>query len=661
MPVFATGALLTLLMGALCLWPPPLAVFLDGKIYDSFMRSTRRPANTGSVTIVDLDEASLEKIGQWPWPRYRVARLLLKIREAGAAAVGLDMVFAEPDRTSLNSLSGEIRRDLGAGMALAGIPPDALDTDRALAQALSGVPAVLGYQFDFGSPRGRSCVLHPLRAAIRSDGGEDESMGLFDAPGVVCNLPVLSRAAGSSGFFNVTPDSDGMLRRVPLVIRHKGALYPSLALAVYLRARGGDAVLEAGPEGIEALRISGRSIPLDRRGNLVVNYRGRRKVFTHVSAASVLDGTADPAALSGKIAILGTTAAGLHEIRTTPLEAAQPGAEIHATVIDNLLAEDPIAQPRWARGLQIFLVVVPGFLMTALLARARALWGLVAVVPATGGVWLGAWWLLAGHRVFLSPLMPAATLALVFSLLTSLRYHQADREMRERTRKLALTQDAVIQSLAALAETRHHETGGHIQRTRRYMRILAMRLRNHPRFSGYMDDAAVDLLFRLAPLHDIGKVGVRDHILLKPSPLTPEEFEEMKKHTVYGSETIRQAQNFLGEDSFLQVADEIALSHHERWDGTGYPRGLREDEIPIPGRLMSVADAYDAIISARGYKPAMPHEEAVRILRDESGTHFDPDVVDAFLDTQEEFRQVADRFGGEVVEPEPPAGFRGRY
>jgi len=486
-------------------------------------------------------------------------------------------------------------------------------------------------------------------------------MGLFDAPGVVCNLPVLSRAAGSSGFFNVTPDADGMLRRVPLVIRHKGALYPSLALAVYLRARGGDAVLEAGPEGIEALRLSGRSIPLDRRGNLVVNYRGRRNVFTHVSAASVLDGTADPSALSGRIAILGTTAAGLHEIRTTPLEAAQPGAEIHATVIDNLLAADPIALPRWARGLQIFLVIIPGFLMSALLARARAVWGLVAVVPSIGGVWLGAWWLLADHRVFLSPLMPAAALALVFTLLTSLRYHQADREMRERTRKLALTQDAVIQSLAALAETRHHETGGHIQRTRRYMRILAMRLRNHPRFSGYMDDAAVDLLFRLAPLHDIGKVGVRDNILLKPSPLTSEEFEEMKKHTVYGSETIRQAQNFLGEDSFLQVADEIALNHHERWDGTGYPRGLREDEIPIPGRLMSVADAYDAIISARGYKPALPHEEAVRILRDERGTHFDPDVVDAFLETQEDFRQVADRFGGEIVEPEPPAGFRGRY
>lgn len=642
-------------MGALSIWPPPLAVFLEGKIYDSFMRYTHRPPATGSVSLVDLDETSLARLGQWPWPRYRVARLLGKIREAGAAAVGLDMVFAEPDRTSLRSLSGEIRRDLGADIVLKGLPPEALDTDRALADALAGGPFVLGYQFDFDGVRGESCVLHPLRGAVRSNGRTGNTAGPFDAPGVICNLPALARAAGASGFFNVTPDPDGVLRRVPLVIRHGGVLYPSLALAVYLRARGGDALLETGPDGIEAMRLDGRSIPLDRRGNLLVNYRGRRRAFPHVSAASILDGTADPAALKGKIVILGTTAAGLHEIRTTPLEAAQPGAEIHATVIDDLLAGDPIAQPPWARGLQITLVLVPGFLMTALLARSRAIWGVAAILPSAALVWYGSYRLLAHHQVFLSPLMPVATLALVFTLLTSLRYLQADREMRERTRKLALTQDAIIQSLAALAETRHHETGGHIQRTRHYMKVLAMRLRDHPRFRHYLDAATVDLLFRLAPLHDIGKVGIRDQILLKPGRLTPEEFEEMKQHTLYGSETIRQAQNFLGEDSFLQTADEIALNHHERWDGAGYPRGLREEEIPIPGRFMALADAYDAIISLRGYKPALPHEEAVRIIGERRGTHFDPDVVDAFLEDREEFRRIADRFAGAGVEPEPPA------
>lgn len=660
LPILLIGIMLTLLGGTICLWPPSLAVFLEGKVYDSFLRLAPRRPVSGQVTVVDLDEESLEKLGQWPWPRYRVASLLGRIMEGGAAAVGLDMVFAEPDRTSLRLLSEEIRRDLGMSIGLSGLPFEALDTDLALAEIIASGPFVLGYQFDFDATRGERCVLHPLRAAVRSADASDGLADLFDAPGVVCNLAILAQAAGSSGFFNVTPDPDGVLRRVPLVIRHRGLLYPSLALSVYQQAHGGDAILETGPEGILALRLERRSIPLDRRGNLLVNYRGRRHVFPHVSAASILDGTADPSVLTGKMVLLGTTAAGLKEIRTTPLEAAQPGVEIHATVIDNLLAGDPIARPPWARGLQILLVVVFGFLLSGLLSRARAIWGLAAVIPSTAGIWFGSHWLLVNRQVFLPPFVPVATLLFVFTLLTSLRFLQADREVRERTRKLALTQDAIIQSLGALAETRHHETGGHIQRTRHYMRILAMRLKDHPRFRHYLTGDMVDLLYRLAPLHDIGKVGVRDQILLKPERLTQEEFEEMKRHTLYGSETIRLAKSFLGEDSFLQVADEIALNHHEWWDGTGYPRGLKEEEIPIPGRLMAVADVYDAIISVRGYDPAYPHEEAVRILWEKQGTQFDPDVVNAFLQDEEEFRKIAARFAGSGVEPEPPSGIQAR-
>ncbi|HEY5577654.1 MAG TPA: HD domain-containing phosphohydrolase, partial [Deferrimonas sp.] len=251
-------------------------------------------------------------------------------------------------------------------------------------------------------------------------------------------------------------------------------------------------------------------------------------------------------------------------------------------------------------------------------------------------------------------LLPMVTLTVVFTVLASMRFLRADREVRERTRKLALTQDAIIQSLAALTETRHHETGGHIQRTRHYVRVLAGRLQAHPGFRNRLDDATVDLLFRLAPLHDIGKVGVRDRILLKPDQLTAEEYEEMKRHTLYGSETIRLAKRMMGEDAFFQLADDLVLNHHERWDGTGYPNGLREEAIPLPGRLMAVADAYDAIISPRVYKPAQIHEEAVRIMSEKRGTYFDPDVVDAFLEINEEFRGIAARFVGAGVEPELP-------
>jgi len=640
----------------LSLWPPTLVDSLEGKIYDSFLRSAPRHAAPGPITIVDLDEASLERLGQWPWPRYRIAHLLDRIREDGAAAVGLDMVFAEPDRMSLEPLSVEILRDLGIRIDLAGFPGEALDTDRAFAAALARGPFVLGYQFDFETERGNACVLQPFRAAVLSGGGTGEADGLYDARGVVCNLPALSKAAGASGFINATPDPDGVLRRVPLVIRHKGVLYPNLAVALYQRARGGDAVIETGPEGVTGLLLGGRRIPLDRHGNMMVNFRGPRRTFPHLSAAAVLDGTADKARMNGRIVLLGTTATGLMDIRTTPLERVQPGVEIQANLLDNLLSGDPIAEPLSARVARVLLVLVPGFLLAGLLARSSAAWGLALILPTAAGIWLGSWGLLAYRQVFLPPLLPVVTLTVVFTVLTSMRFLRADREVRERTRKLALTQDAIIQSLAALTETRHHETGGHIQRTRHYIRVLAGRLQARPGFRDRLDDATVDLLFRLAPLHDIGKVGVRDRILLKPDRLTPEEYEEMKRHTIYGSETIRLAKRMMGEDAFFQIADDIVLNHHERWDGSGYPNGLREESIPLPGRLMAVADAYDAIISARVYKPALVHEEAVRIMSEKRGTYFDPDVVDAFLEVREEFRGIAARFAGAGVEPELPPG-----
>ena len=656
LPLLVTGALLTLLGGAVCLWPPPLADYIEGKIYDSFLRSAPRSPAPGPIAIVDIDEASLERLGQWPWPRYRIARLLERIREGGAVAVGLDMVFAEPDRTALTPLPGTILRDLGSEIDLAGFPQEALDPDRDLAATLAADNAfVLGYQFDFEAERGDARILHPLRAAVHAGDGMGGADGLFDARGVVSNLPGLSKAAGSSGFFNAIPDPDGVLRRVPLVVRHKGKLYPNLALALYLKARGGDALLDTRPEEV-ALRLDGKRIPLDAKGRLLVNFRGPRRTFPHLSASAVLEGAADPVLLKGKIVLVGTTAAGLKDIRTTPLEAAQPGVEIHANVLDNLLSGDPIAEPLWVRVVRALLVLVPGLLLTGLLARSSAAWGLALIVPSAAGIWLESWALLGYRQVFLPPLIPVATLAVIFMVLTSMRFVKADREVRERTRKLALMQDAIIQSLAALTETRHHETGGHIQRTRHYIRVLASRLQEHPRFRNHLDDDAVDLLFRLAPLHDIGKVGVRDRILLKPGLLTPEEYEEMKRHTLYGSETIRLAKRLMGEDAFFQFADDLVLNHHEHWDGTGYPGGLREESIPFPGRLMALADAYDAIISSRVYKQAQSHEEAVRMLSGKRGTYFDPDVVDAFLAIHAQFREIAARFGGAGSEPELPPG-----
>jgi putative two-component system response regulator len=219
--------------------------------------------------------------------------------------------------------------------------------------------------------------------------------------------------------------------------------------------------------------------------------------------------------------------------------------------------------------------------------------------------------------------------------------HLLEEKVRERTEELGRTKDVAIYCMASLAETRDAETGKHILRTQNYVRLLAQGLRACPRFSAYLNDDVIDMLYKTSPLHDIGKVGVPDHILLKPGKLTPDEWEEMKLHTVYGHDALLRAEQELGTTDFLQMAREIAYSHHERWDGSGYPCGLKGDAIPVSGRLMAVADVYDALISHRVYKGPMPHADAVEIIRQDSGSHFDPDVVEQFISQQDAFKRIA--------------------
>ena len=220
-----------------------------------------------------------------------------------------------------------------------------------------------------------------------------------------------------------------------------------------------------------------------------------------------------------------------------------------------------------------------------------------------------------------------------------------EEEVEKRTRENLAIQDLTILALASLAETRDLETGNHIRRTQHYVRILAEKLKHHPRFGYHLTDENIEMLFKSAPLHDIGKVGIPDHILLKKGPLTPEERDVMKTHTTLGRAAIQAAEDQLGMPvDFLAMAKEIALCHQEKWDGTGYPEGLKGEDIPVSARLMALADVYDALISKRNYKPPMTHEKAAEIIRQGRGTHFDPDVVDAFDATQNEFNAVAARF-----------------
>ncbi|WP_051261832.1 HD domain-containing phosphohydrolase [Desulfovibrio inopinatus] len=216
--------------------------------------------------------------------------------------------------------------------------------------------------------------------------------------------------------------------------------------------------------------------------------------------------------------------------------------------------------------------------------------------------------------------------------------------LQVRTAELHRTQDITIITLAALAESRDSETSGHILRTQYYVKAIAEHLRCSSRYADFLNEKTIEQLYKSSPLHDIGKVGVSDRILLKPGRLTFEEFEEIKQHTSYGRDAIARTEKYIQGNSLLRFAKEIAYTHHERFDGTGYPQGLKGDEIPLSGRIMALADVFDALISRRVYKPAFPFIEAKKIIVEGRGEQFDPDIVDAFLALQDRFRQIAFEF-----------------
>jgi putative two-component system response regulator len=223
--------------------------------------------------------------------------------------------------------------------------------------------------------------------------------------------------------------------------------------------------------------------------------------------------------------------------------------------------------------------------------------------------------------------------------------HYLEAEVSRRTKEIALIQEVSIMAMAALAETRDSETGYHIQRTKLYVKELCNQLRNDSKYAELLSQQTVDLLVASTPLHDIGKVGIPDSILLKPGKLTPEEFEIMKTHTTLGRDAILKAELLMNRmETFLQYPKEIAYSHHEKWNGSGYPQGLSGENIPLSARIIALADVYDALISKRVYKMPYTHMESVEIIKKGSGEHFDPEIVKAFLKVHETFNEIAEMY-----------------
>jgi response regulator RpfG family c-di-GMP phosphodiesterase len=283
--------------------------------------------------------------------------------------------------------------------------------------------------------------------------------------------------------------------------------------------------------------------------------------------------------------------------------------------------------------LETLAVVVPGLAAAMLVAGLGIAWGLIGTAAGVAALWWGTVWLLSARGVFISPLSPTIGIVAALAVMTiakgTVERGRADRAGHEKT----AAQRLMVQALLSLTEVRDAETGRHSRRTQQYARLLAEQLATQPDFRVYLNPERIDLLSSLAPLHDIGKVGVPDRVLNKPGALTPEELVEMRKHPAHGRDVILKAEARVGvrDDATLEMAKDIVYTHHERWDGAGYPQGLRGTAIPVAGRVMALVDVYDAVRARTLYRKCLPHDDTVDLIVGGKGTHFDPAVVDAFL------------------------------
>jgi adenylate cyclase len=525
--------------------------------------------------------------------------------------------------------------------------------DQTFAETLRDGRAVLGYGLTFDATSGNyaRCALHPFPIAV-VERGEVEASPFFRATDAVCSLPALAAAAGSSGFLNAAPDRDGILRRAPVLAELDGRIYPSLALAAFAALHGAhDAVLDVSNVNSTSLSLAGRRVPLDGKGNLLVRFRGRKRTFPYVSAADVLDGHIDGAQLRGNIALIGTTALGTREVVATPVDTLFVGVEVQATIADNLLQADFVRRPQDQGVLECGVTLAVGLLVGLAIATYGVMLGAALVAGGLVAFWIAAVWLLASRGVFVSALFPTlgwvasyATVSLASFIVERRRANSADHD-RVAARTL------MIQAMLSLTEVRDAETGLHSRRTQRYTKVLAQELSTHPRFRDYLTPERIDMLASLAPLHDIGKVGVPDSVLNKPGALTADELAEMRRHPIYGRDVILKAEAnaVVRDDDVLSLAKAIVYTHHEKWDGTGYPQGLQGESIPIPGRIVAVVDVYDASTTRTLYRAPSTHEKALAFIVSGKGTHFDPDVIDAFVKVAPRFKALSVEAANESI------------
>ncbi|MDN5088366.1 CHASE2 domain-containing protein [Aliarcobacter butzleri] len=407
---FILSLSLSIFLSAIYIFFPSLPDSLDNRLRDYLFTIRGELPHNQNVVIVDIDETSIKSLGQWPWSRDKLAKILENLTLANVGIVGLDIVFAEEDRTSPHKILQDLKI----------YKKDVPNYDLEFANIVENSPVILGYQFDLVKKDNVNAKVPQIPAIfIEKDKPQDKSY-LIEAYNTILNIPQIQDRAYSSGFFNNIPDDTGIIRSVPLVISYDDTIYPSLALEVIRVINGTQkVVVQYDENGISNIVLDDISIPTDRYGRMLINFRGAERSFKYISAIDIYNNSFDKSEIDGKIVLIGTSAAGLFDLRATPFDSIFPGVEVHANIIDNILMQDFIYKASWLDGANILIIFVLSIIVV-MLTTYTTFWlnPIIFLSFSTSYLFL-VYNLLFDYGIVLNILFPIATV-LIASIMTTL-------------------------------------------------------------------------------------------------------------------------------------------------------------------------------------------------------------------------------------------------
>lgn len=605
---------------------------------------------SSNILILDIDNKSIKSLGQWPWPRYKIASLLTRISKDKPTAVAFDIVFPERDQTSLTTIKTNFTRDFGLVLNTVGIPDVLKNNDAYFASSLKTNPTIGSFTYSKISPTlvQNTQTPKPLNQTLKDIDftGSKVKTREVKLESISDNIDILASSLTAVSFSNITLNHDSIATTVPSFIKADNIVYPNLALAVSLIASKAKEINISSDFIGNYITFADRKIRLDDKGEIRINYAQNIDIPRY-SISDFINQDYPNNFFTDKIIFIGASAGGTGQYALSPL-GLLPTTNIQALLTENLLSGQTIGTFKSFRLYSLISLIIICLFITWVCHRFSAIKTII-IYCLVNTVFIITCYLLFSLQAIYMPIASCLLLGFVyFAGIFSMKLFEQNK-LFSYLESYSKQQQIALETMACVAESRSDETGTHIQRTSHYVACMANKLYldNNPCIKSKRH---IDQLVNSAPLHDIGKLVISDAILLKPARLTAEEFEEMKTHSLKGANLIESTAHRLSKnDSFLKIAAEMALTHHEKWDGSGYPHGLKGKSIPLAGRLMAVADVYDALLSERAYKKAFSHEKAKEIIIEGKGAHFDPELVDLFLELETEFIKITKEVNATIL------------